>query len=224
MLKSSTLQLHQCLTQKKINKTILNSRRQKIGCGFPIVKFGVLFSLATGAVIASAIDALNVNDIKFARRLDEFLNPKDVILGDRAFCSYADFFWIINRGCDAVFRKNDGRRLNLETVKIVNCQDRIVIWHKPKSCPRTLTYDEFNSLPESLTVREISYSVNVPGFRSQQVSLITTLFDTETFSTLALIQLYNQRWHVEVDLKHLKTTLGMDILRSKTPSMVRKEL
>jgi hypothetical protein len=73
-------------------------------------------------------------------------------------------------------------------------------------------------------VREIFYYIVIPGFRTQRVSLITTLLDKTTYPTLEIVRLYGQRWDVELDLKHLKTTLGMDILRCKTPSMVRKEI
>ncbi|MFN6559486.1 MAG: transposase [Nostoc sp. ChiSLP01] len=77
-------------------------------------------------------------------------------------------------------------------------------------------------LPVSLTVREIYYYIVIPGFRAQRVSLITTLLDTAIYSTLDIVELYGKRWDIELDLRHLKTTLGMDVLRCKTPSMVRK--
>lgn len=197
---------------------------QKVGCGFPIAKVAVIFSLATGALVSSLIDILNVGDIKLARLLYEFFNPGDVLLGDRAFCSYADFYWIKNLGCDAVIRKNNGHLQNFETGYLINKQDRIVTWRKPKNCPRGITKEQFAALPKTITVREISYNVNVPGFRTQQVTLVTTLLDTQQFPTHELIELYHQRWNIEVNLKHLKTSLGMDILRSKTPEMVRKEI
>jgi hypothetical protein len=126
---------HQWQIHRKINCLTLNSRNQKVGCGFPIAKIAVIFSLATGALVSSLIDVLNVGDVKLARLLYQFLNPEDVLLGDRAFCSYADFYWIKNIGCDAVIRKNDGHRQNFETGYFINKQDRIVIWHKPKKCP-----------------------------------------------------------------------------------------
>ncbi len=84
--------------------------------------------------------------------------------------------------------------------------------------------EEFNALPPSITVREIYYYILIPGFRTQQVSLITTLLDKATYSTLEIVGLYGKRWDVELDLRHLKTTLGMDVLRCKSPSMVRKEI
>ncbi|WP_414543666.1 IS4 family transposase [Nostoc sp. CCY0012] len=78
---------------------------QKTGCGFPIAKIGVIFSLVTGAAVALCIDVLNTHDIKLARKLYSFLKPNDVLLGDRAFCAYADMFAIKQLNCDAVFRK-----------------------------------------------------------------------------------------------------------------------
>lgn len=82
---------------------------QAEGCGFPLAKIGVLFSIATGAAIALVIDVFNTHDVKLARRLYQFLDRGDVLLGDRAFCSYADLAFIKNHGCDAVFRKHQGR-------------------------------------------------------------------------------------------------------------------
>ncbi len=197
---------------------------QKLGCGFPIAKIGVIFSLATGAAIALAIDVLNTHDLKIARKLYQFLNPLDVLLGDRAFCAYADLVSIKNLGCDAVFRKHQSRKTAMRNGKIIGGCDKLVTWHKPKKCPKGLSESEFITLPSSLIVREVYYYIIIPGFRTQQVSLITTLLDQKTYPALELVQLYGERWNAEVDFKHLKTTLGMDILRGKTPQMVRKEI
>lgn len=171
--------------------------------------------------MALAIDILNTNDIKFARRLCEVLKPLDVLLGDSAFCSYADFFWLRERGCDAVIRKHNGRCQRLQAGSIVAKNDEVLTWHKPKTCPRGLTKEEEAARPKTQKTREVFYSIEQPGFRTQFISLITTLLDTDFFSTAALTQLYRSRWDVELDLKHLKTSLGMDILRGKTPAMVR---
>ncbi|MBC6435850.1 transposase, partial [Nostoc sp. HG1] len=108
--------------------------------------------------------------------------------------------------------------------KIVGDCDKLVTWYKPKICPKGLSKDEFLALPQTIIVREIYYYIVIPGFRTEQVSLITTLLDQATYSTLEIVGLYGKRWDVELDLRHLKTTLGMDVLRCKTPSMVRKEI
>lgn len=197
---------------------------QKPGCGFPMAKIGVIFSLATGAAIAFVIDVLNTHDLKLARKLYQFLKPNDILIGDRAFCAYADLVTLKNLECDAVFRKHQSRKILQRKGKIIGDCDKLVTWHKPKKCPQGLSSEEFAALPSTLTVREIYYYVIIPGFRTQQISLITTLLDTTTYPILQIVRLYDNRWDVEVDLKHLKTTLGMDVLRGKTPSMVRKEL
>lgn len=205
-------------------QTYPQSTSQQPGCGFPIASLCVIFSLITGAATALSIDKLNTNDIKLARRIYQFLNPLDVLLGDSAFCSYADFCWVSNQGCDAVVRKHNGRCQKLQGGRLVGKNDKILAWSKPKTCPTTLTQEEFAALPNSLKIREIFYSIEIPGFRTKSVTLITTLLDTQAFPTYKLIELYHSRWNVELDLRHLKTSLGMDILRSKTPDMVRKEI
>ncbi|WP_313937642.1 IS4 family transposase [Anabaena azotica] len=184
----------------------------------------MIFSLVTGAAIALCIDVLNTHDIKLARKLYSFLKPNDVLLGDRAFCAYADMFSITQLGCDAVFRKHQSRTTTMRKGKIVGDCDKLVTWYKPKRCPQGLSKDEFLALPPSITVREIYYYVVIPGFRSERVSLITTLLDKTIYPTLEIVGLYYKRWDVELDLRHLKTTLGMDVLRCKTPAMVRKEI
>ena len=199
-------------------------KSQKPGCGFPIAKIGVIFSLATGAAVALVIDVLNTHDLKLARQLYQFLNPLDILLGDRAFCAYADIVAITKLNCDVVFRKHQARTTSMRKGKIVGDCDKLVTWYKPKKCPKGLSKDEFDALPQTLTVREIYYYIVIPGFRTQRVSLITTLLDKTTYSTLEIVGLYAKRWDVELDLRHLKTTLGMDVLRCKTPSMVRKEI
>ena len=197
---------------------------QKPGCGFPIAKIGVIFSLVTGAVVALCIDVLNTHDIKLARNLYSILKPNDVLLGDRAFCAYADLFTIKKLDCDAVFRKHQSRPTTMRKGKIVGDCDKFITWYKPKRCPTGLSKDEFLALPASITVREIYYYIVISGFRTRRVSLITTLLERQIYPTLKIVQLYERRWQVEIDLKHLKTTLGMDVLRCKTPSMVRKEI
>lgn len=167
---------------------------------------------------------MNTHDLKLARKLYKLLNPLDVLLGDRAFCAYADLILIKKLGCDAVFRKHQSRKTPMRSGKIVGECDKLVIWYKPKKCPKGLSESEFAAIPSTLTLREISDYILIPGCRTGQVSLVTTLLVPKTYPTLELLKLYGQRWHVELDLKHLKTTLGMDILRGKSPALVRKEI
>ncbi len=106
---------------------------QKQGCGFPLAKIGVLFSITTGAALALVIDLFRTHDVKLARRLYKYLNPGDVLLGDRAFCSYADIYFIQQRKCDAVFRKHQGRKNQMRKGKRIGPCDSSYVWHKPKN-------------------------------------------------------------------------------------------
>ena len=213
-----------CLILLKIRKPILNRVLKNLAAVFLSAKIGVLFSIATGAAIGLAIDIYKTHDVKLARRLYQYLDPGDVLLGDRAFCSYADIDFIQQRSGDAVLRKHQGRKNQLRKGKRIGPNDRLVIWHKPKTRPKGLSKEAFSQLPSSLILREVHYYIILPGFRTKQVTLITTLLDAQAYPLKELLKLYEMRWDVELDLKHIKTTLGMDILRSKTPEMVRKEI
>ena len=199
---------------------------QAEGCGFPLAKIGVLFSLATGGAVALVINVVNTHDIKLARMIYQFLNPGDVLLGDCAFCSYADMFFIKNNDCDAVFRLSQTRKHEIERGrrKPLKSYEAIEVWHKPKSRPKSLSLAEFISLPKTLTIRVIKYYIPSPGFRTKYVILATTLLDLEVYPPTEIMRLYGLRWQVELDLRHLKTTLDMDVLRGKTPEIVRKEI
>lgn len=148
---------------------------QTPGCGFPIAKIGTLFSLVTGVAVGLVIDVLNTHDVKLARRLYELLNPGDVLLGDRAFCTYADLVFIQNHQADAVVRKHQSRKHEIRRGKLVGSSDKHVVWQKPKTRPKGLSPEEFASLPKTLTVRQVHYYIAIPGFRTTQVTLITTL-------------------------------------------------
>lgn len=197
---------------------------QKVGCGFPLAKIMVLFSITTGAAIEIVIDVFKTHDIKLARVLYNYLNPGDIALGDRAFCAYSDIYFLQKQSCDAIFRKHQGRKNQIKKGKRIGPCDCLVTWQKPKSCPKGLSKEEFDSLPPNLLLREVHYYICIPGYRTKQVTLITTLLDIQLYPTLELVKIYELRWDVELNLKHLKTTLGMDILRGKAPAMVRKEI
>lgn len=156
--------------------------------------------------------------LKLARLLDQFLNPGDVLLGDCAFCSYADLIFIQNYNCDAIFRLSQTRKNQIERArrKPLSSFELIEVWHKPSTHPQGLSKDEFISIPKTLSVRVIKYYIPSPGYRTKYVTLVTTLLDPEVYPTTEIISLYGQRWEVELDLKYLKTTLGMDTLRGKT--------
>lgn len=200
-------------------------RNQSPGCGFPIAKLVVIFSLLTGAVVAGCIAPLNCSELVMSRLLYGDLAPEDVLLADQAYGSYVDLALVYQQGADAVFRKHHARQTDFRRGKKLGIGDHQVIWYKPKQCPRQMSEAEFAVLPTTLMVREVCLRLTRPGFRAQTIIVVTTLWDAKRYSVQQLTQLYGWRWQAaEVNLRHLKTTLNMEMLTAKTPEMVRKEI
>jgi hypothetical protein len=196
---------------------------QAQGCGFPMANIVALFCLKTGALIEAAIGALTTHEINLFRSLYDCLQPGDVILGDRLYGTYADICLLKARGIDSVFRIHWRRKTDFRRGKILGCCDHIVEWTKPLRCSQGLASVLYAQLPESIMLREVRFRVEVKGFRPQHITLTTTLLDAELYTKEALAELYSHRWDVEIDLRHLKTTMKMEHLPCKTPQMVRKE-
>jgi hypothetical protein len=197
---------------------------QAAGCGFPLSKLVVMFSLLTGAVIAVMIKPWRCSETELARQMYNSLEAMDVALADRLYGTYVDLVLVQSKGADAVFRMHQRRNTDFRKGKILGASDHMVNWFKPKSCPQHMSKSEFVQLPETVTVREVCYQITTPGFRTREIVLVTTLLDAKTFTKAKLAELYKLRWQAEVDLKHIKTTLAMEHLRAKTPGMVRKEI
>lgn len=197
---------------------------QAPGCGFPIAKIVVMFSLATGAVMEVLIAAFNTSEVVLARQLYHHLLPGEVLLADRAFGTYVDLMLVQAQQADAVFRKHQSRKSDFRRGKKLGIGDHLVTWHKPKRCPNGMKTEAFAALPDSVQVREVHLLIQQKGFRTKEIILVTTLVDAKIYTKTKLAQLYKLRWDVEVDLRQVKTTLGMEMLRAKTPEMVRKEI
>jgi len=199
------------------------SSRAKAGCGFPVMRIVALFSLATGALIGLAHGALAVHERTLMRRLWPLLEKGDVLLADRGFGGFADFFLLGKRGVDCVMRKNR-RRQNAGVIKRLHQNDRLVRWLKSGACPQWLDRQAWDDMPDRMTVREVKVRVENPGFRTDTIWVVTTLLDHRAFTASDLAQLYLRRWKVELFLRDLKITMRMDVLRCKTPAMVEKEM
>jgi len=146
------------------------------------------------------------------------------MLADRGFCSYAEIALMQQRGVDTVMRLHQRRLTDFRRGKVIGVLDHLVTWTKPTQCPRGLRMEDYLRLPETLTLREVRYQVAVKGFRTVSVTLVTTLLDPVAYPVAALAELYFRRWQVELDFRHLKITMQMDILRGKSPDVVRKEI
>lgn len=196
----------------------------KPGCGFPVMRIVVLFCLGTGVLIALAKGSLAVGERALFRSLWHRLEPRDVVLADRGFCGYAEFFFLLRRGVDCVMRNHQRRSVGRTVVKSLGPGDRLILWLKSKAVPRWPDKATWRGLPDTLTLREITFRVAFRGFRTDTITVVTTLLDPQRFPTIAFADLYRRRWNAELFLRDIKTTMGMDILRCKTPGMVHKEL
>ena len=138
--------------------------------------------------------------------------------------AYSEMALFLANGVDSVVRLHQKRLTDFRRGRILGIGDHIVSWPCPKQCPKGLRREEFEKLPPSLLAREIRYQVTVKGFRTREVDLATTLLDAETYPAEALANLYFQRWEIEVDFRHLKITMHMDVLRGHSPDVVEKEV
>jgi hypothetical protein len=184
----------------------------------------VLFSLASGTILAMAKGRLRVSERELFRRLWKYLQPNDVVLADRGFCGFAEFYLLLQRGVDCVMRNHQRRTVGFAELKQLGKDDRLIEWHKMAPHPKWFTKKRWAALPGSLVVREIRVHVEIPGFRTKDIIIVTTLLDPKAFPKEAFAELYRRRWKAELYLRDIKTTMGMDILRCKTPAMIEKEL
>ena len=197
---------------------------QQEGCGFPLIKVVALFSLATGALKAAVEDVWSTYEPALLNRLQGVLTAGDLLVGDRIYGTYTQLVEWTQRKVDVVFRLHQSRKTNFRKGKRLGKQDRLVTWNKPRQRPKTMTREAYLQLPERLTVRLLRFSVAPKGFRTKQVTVVTSLLDPVLYRKEDIARLYGLRWEVELDLRHLKASMDMDMLRTKSPAMIRKEL
>jgi Transposase DDE domain len=193
--------------------------QQAPGCGFPVLKLVALMSLATGALVHYTCGTLSDHDQPLFYRLWPTLAPGDVVLGDRIFGSFATMALLSQRGIALVARRHAGCKER--PGKCLGKGDRLVEW---TATPRPPWLDPTIPLPKTLRVREVHFQVTRPGFRTKTIILATTLLDATCYPCEALAELYLQRWDMELWLRHIKTTLRMEMLRTKTSTRVAAEL
>ena len=173
------------------------------------------------------------------------LGKGDVLVGDRGFCSFLHLAMLVAREAHAVIRaharqivdftpnrphvgrdagKKDKGRPRSRWLRSLGGSDQVVEWFKPKKRPVWMTEEQFAALPVSLEVRELRYEVGRPGYRTRSVTLVTTLLDAAAYPPETLAELYGVRWRVELNLRHLKQAMKMDVLKCKTVDGVLKEL
>lgn len=198
---------------------------QQPGCGFPIARIVVFFSLMTGAVVLTRIAAWTTSETEISRSLYSDLTPGDVVMADQLHGNYVDLALLQHQGCDGMLRKHHARKTDFRKGKKHGIGDHQVDWRKPTRCPKHMSQAEFDALPATLQVREVSLRLTRKGWRDQCIIVVTTLLDAQRYTARQLTELYGYRWRAaEINLRHLKTTLNLEFLAAKTPEMVRKEV
>jgi hypothetical protein len=197
---------------------------QKPGCGFPIIRLVALLSLATGMLTAWATGHWHQHEVCLFQTLWETLRPGEVLLADRGFCNWGLLAQCLQRQSDAVFRVKGTRRRDFRRGKRLGKDERLVQWIKPKCPAWTISAAEWALLPEVLTLRLVRCRLQIPGFRTRQVILVTTLLDSVLYPPAALGQLYYRRWAMELTLRNLNITLQMDQLSCKNPENLDREI
>ena len=196
---------------------------QKAGCGFPTARVVAIFSLLTGALAHFAIDALSVAETTLFRRIADAIVAGEIALADRYICSYADIARLVRRGVQSVFRLHRQRKADFRRGKRLGRWDRLVEWKKERR-PAWMSREEFAAMEDTMTLRMVRFRCQVPGWRTTTITVGTTLVDPETYPARDIAELFHRRWEIETDLRHVKTTMQMDVLRTRTPAMVRKEI
>lgn len=198
---------------------------QPRGCGFPIARIVVVFSLVVGTVLEAALgryQGKQTGENSLFRTLHTMLKEEDVVLADRYFSGWFDMALIRRRGAHVVIRKHQLRATDFRTGQRLGKDDHLVCWEKPQR-PKWMSQEEYAELPESLTLREVRVHVQQKGFRTQELVVVTTLLDAEAYLADEIAKLYRRRWQAELNLRSLKVVLQMDHLRCKTPHRVRNE-
>jgi hypothetical protein len=201
------------------------AKTQQPGCGFPIARILVVFSLATGAVLDAAIgkyQGKKTGENSLFRKLHHVLKTGDVVLADRHFCGWFDIALLAQRGVEVVLRKHQQRATDFRTGKRLGHDDHVVRWRKPPR-PEWMSRQQYATLPKELEMRELRTQVKRRGFRSKTVVVVTTFLDPQEFPAEEIAELYRRRWGAELQLRSLKVDLQMDHLRCKAPPRVRNE-
>jgi len=191
---------------------------QAPGVGFPAARLVMVICLATGAALDMAVgphSGKGSGELGLVRALLEGFSPGDVMLADALYCNYWLIATLMAKGVDVLFEQNGARITDFRRGQSLGIRDHLVRWPKPAARPDWMTPEQYACFPDELTVREVKVAHQV---------LVTTLLDHRKISKDDLCALYAQRWNVELDLRNLKTTTGMDVLSCQTPQMNEKQL
>ena len=202
------------------------STSQGIGLGFPVVRMVAIISLATGVVRDLALGPYKgkeTGETALFRTLLDGLEAGEIVLGDRYFASFFMLAELMRREVDGLFRMHQRRKFDFRRGRRLGSEDHVVTWTKPAR-PEWMDEETYAQIPNELKVRELRFKVQQPGFRVNELVLVTTMLDGEEYMKEDLADLFVQRWNIELDLRSIKIVMQMDVLRCMSPEMVKKEI
>ncbi len=199
---------------------------QEAGCGFPIARCVAIVSLATACVTDLSIAPYTGKETGESALLRQLLGkfcPGDIAVMDRHYCSYMMIAFLLGVGTDVCCSKHYSRKTDFRRGRRLGKFDHIIIWTRPRR-PEWMDLETYQQIPKTIELREIRYSVYEPGFRTQKMTVITSLTDPQAYSLEDIAELYGFRWNIELDIRSIKSNLNLDKVRCKSPEMVRREL
>jgi hypothetical protein len=199
---------------------------QKVGLGFPMARLVALISLTSGVVRDMAVgpcQGKETGETALFRSLWDRVEPGEIALGDRFFCSFFGIAGLSQRSVDVLFRMHQRRKFDFRKGRCLGIEDHVVTWNKPVR-PEWMDEETYAHIADTLPVRELRVTVEQPGFRVNELVLVTTMLDAEKYTKKDIAKLFLERWNIELDFRSIKHVLQMDVLRCKTPEMVRKEI
>lgn len=199
---------------------------QAEGLGFPIARVVVLLSLATAMVQGMALGPYagkETGETALLRELLDRLEPGSILLADRYYCSYFMIALLQELHIDVVARLHQRRDVDFQRGQRLGKGDHVVTWSKPAR-PAWMDESTYQRLPASIQIREVYVQVHQPGFRVESLVVVTTLTDATQYPKDDMGELYHHRWLAELDLRAIKVTMGMDVLRCQSPEMVQREI
>lgn len=202
------------------------SRSQRPGLGFPMIRLVVLLTFATAALVGAAFGpwrGKETGETALLRTLLEQICRGDVVVADRYQCSYWQIALLLGQGADVAFRLHQCRRCDFRRGQRLGRRDHVVQWPRPRR-PTWMTAELYESLPTTLMLRETHVRIATPGIRTRALTVVSSLRDPQEYSRDDVADLYHQRWHVELDIRNIKQTLHLEILSCQTPEMLAREI
>jgi hypothetical protein len=199
---------------------------QAEGLGFPILRCVSLISMATGMLVDLAYGPYcgkESGETALLWQLLDQLQPGDLLVADSYYCTY----WLVGacraRGVQVVMKNHHRRDDHPASARRLNQRERLVVWDRPPR-PEWMSVEEYSEQPATIEIRLVDVQVEQAGFRPDAFTVATTIMDRKVYSAAWIGSVYQSRWLVELDIRSIKCSLGMDILRAKTPAMVHTEL